>query len=30
MFTVMYADREGHIMHLFNGQVPIRKKGDFK
>ncbi|MEG4144522.1 acylase [Microcoleus sp. Pol12B5] len=30
MFTVMYADREGHIMHLFNGQVPIRKNGDFK
>ena len=30
MFTVMYADRQGHIMHLFNGQVPIRKKGDFK
>lgn len=30
MFTVIYADREGHIMHLFNGQVPIRKNGDFK
>jgi acyl-homoserine-lactone acylase len=30
MFTVMYADREGHIMHLFNGQVPVRQKGDFK
>jgi acyl-homoserine-lactone acylase len=30
MFTVMYADREGHIMHLFNGQVPIRQKGDFE
>lgn len=30
MFTVMYADRDGHIMHLFNGQVPIRQKGDFK
>ncbi|YAG16385.1 acylase [Nostoc sp. DSM 114161] len=29
MFTVMYADREGHIMHLFNGQVPIRQQGDF-
>ncbi len=24
MFTVMYADREEHIMHLFNGQVPVR------
>ncbi|MBE9190299.1 acylase [Gloeocapsopsis crepidinum LEGE 06123] len=30
MFTVMYADREGHIMHLFNGQVPVRAKGDFE
>ena len=30
MFTVMYADRYGHIMHLFNGQVPVRQKGDFK
>ncbi|MBW4646702.1 MAG: acylase [Goleter apudmare HA4340-LM2] len=30
MFTVMYADREGHIMHLFNGQVPIRQQGDFQ
>jgi acyl-homoserine-lactone acylase len=30
MFTVMYADREGHIMHLFNGLVPIRQQGDFK
>lgn len=30
MFTVMYADRTGHIMHLFNGQVPIRSQGDFE
>ncbi|MBW4575241.1 MAG: acylase [Aphanothece sp. CMT-3BRIN-NPC111] len=30
MFTVMYADREGRIMHLFNGQVPVRSQGDFK
>ncbi len=30
MFTVMYADREGHIMHLFNGQVPVRSQGNFK
>jgi acyl-homoserine-lactone acylase len=30
MFTVMYADREGHIMHLFNGLVPVRSQGDFK
>jgi acyl-homoserine-lactone acylase len=30
MFTVMYADRDGHIMHLFNGQVPVRQEGDFE
>ncbi|WP_339375460.1 acylase [Chroogloeocystis siderophila] len=30
MFTVMYADRDGHIMHLFNGQVPIRSQGNFE
>jgi acyl-homoserine-lactone acylase len=30
MFTVMYADKEGHIMHLFNGQVPVREQGDFE
>jgi acyl-homoserine-lactone acylase len=29
MFTVMYADREGHILHLFNGHVPVRARGDF-
>jgi acyl-homoserine-lactone acylase len=29
LFTVMYADRQGHIMHLFNGQVPVRDRGDF-
>ncbi len=29
MFTVMYADSEGQIMHLFNGQVPLRSQGDF-
>ena len=30
MFTVMYADREGHIMHLFNGIVPIHSQGNFE
>ncbi len=30
MFTVMYADKQGHIMHLFNGQVPVRSRGDFE
>ncbi len=28
MFTTMYADREGHIMHLFNGLIPVRSRGD--
>jgi acyl-homoserine-lactone acylase len=30
MFTVMYADREGHIMHLFNGHVPVRSQGNYE
>jgi acyl-homoserine-lactone acylase len=29
MFTVIYADRDGHIMHLFNGRVPVRPAGDW-
>lgn len=29
MFTVMYADREGHIMHFFGGDTPVRAKGDY-
>jgi acyl-homoserine-lactone acylase len=29
MFTIMYADRDGHIMHLFNAEVPVRDGGDF-
>ncbi len=29
MFTVMYADRQGHILHVFNGQVPVRFGGDW-
>jgi len=29
MFTVMYADRDGHIMHLFGGRTPVRPKGDW-
>jgi acyl-homoserine-lactone acylase len=29
MFTILYADRDGHIMHLFNGQVPVRSQGSF-
>jgi acyl-homoserine-lactone acylase len=29
-FTVMYADREGHIMHLFGGRTPARPAGDYQ
>ena len=28
-FTVMYADCDGHIMHLFGGRVPVRPAGDY-
>ena len=28
-FTVMYADIEGHIMHLFGGRTPVRPAGDY-
>jgi acyl-homoserine-lactone acylase len=24
LFTVIYADRDGHVLSLFNGQVPVR------
>ena len=27
-FTVIYADREGHILNLFNGHVPVRPVGE--
>lgn len=29
MFTVLYADKEGHILHVFNGQVPKRPPGSW-
>ena len=29
MFNVVYADREGNIMYLFDGNVPIRTEGDW-
>lgn len=29
MFTVVYADADGRIMHAFNGAVPRRAAGDF-
>jgi acyl-homoserine-lactone acylase len=28
MFTVIYADHRGNIMHVFNGRVPNRSRGD--
>ena len=30
MFTTIYADRAGNIMHLFNGRVPMRARGDWR
>ncbi len=29
IFTVIYADRDGHIMHLFGGRTPVRPKGEW-
>jgi len=29
-FTILYADRDGHILHLFGGQTPVRPKGEYK
>lgn len=29
MFTVIYADRDGNIMHLFNELIPVRDFGDW-
>ena len=29
MFTVMYADRDGHILHLFGGITPVRPAGNW-
>ncbi|HKX33034.1 MAG TPA: acylase [Blastocatellia bacterium] len=29
MFTVMYADRDGHLMHLFGGLTPVRAGGPY-
>ena len=30
MFNVIAADRDGHILHLFNGTVPVRSGGKFE
>jgi len=29
MFSTIYADRQGHILHFFGGQIPVRSKGDW-
>jgi acyl-homoserine-lactone acylase len=29
MFNILYSDRNGHILYLFNGQVPIHSQGDW-
>jgi acyl-homoserine-lactone acylase len=29
MFNVMYADKDGNILYLFNGNVPVRSEGNF-
>ncbi len=29
MFNVVYADQAGNIFYLFNGNIPVRKNGDF-
>jgi acyl-homoserine-lactone acylase len=30
MFNILYSDRDGHILYLFNAQVPVHSKGDWK
>ncbi len=30
MFSVIYADDQGHILHLFGGRIPVRSHGDLK
>lgn len=29
LFNVIYADKDGNIMYLFGGNVPVRNQGDF-
>jgi acyl-homoserine-lactone acylase len=29
MFNVIYADREGHVLYVFNGRVPVRGQATF-
>lgn len=28
-FNIMYADKKGDIFYMFNGQIPVRSKGDW-
>ena len=30
MTTVLYADRDGHVLYVFAGQVPVRSSGDWE
>jgi acyl-homoserine-lactone acylase len=29
MFNIIYADKDGNIMYLFNGNIPVRSEGDW-
>ncbi len=29
MFNIIYADRDGHIYYLYNGNIPARSRGDY-
>ena len=29
MFNIIYADRNGNILYLFNGNIPVRNTGDY-
>ncbi|NJK47481.1 acylase [Candidatus Gracilibacteria bacterium] len=29
LFNIIYGDRRGHILYVFNGQVPVRNTGDW-
>jgi acyl-homoserine-lactone acylase len=29
-FNIVYGDRQGHILYIYNGIVPVHTKGDFK
>ncbi|HZX59043.1 MAG TPA: penicillin acylase family protein, partial [Mucilaginibacter sp.] len=30
MFNTVYADKAGHILYLFGGDIPVRSEGDFE